>query len=440
MANLPERFEALRQWVETAGGQLHPSVEIYYDDLTKASFRVRSSASLAQGQDVIALPLSRSLSFLNAVAGHPGWARIALLPAIIRSADGDHLPSEFLAAAPPHVIGRFFLIQQYLARKDSPWWPYISTLPQPEHMADMLPIMWPSDDVEFLRATNAYIAVAEIRSTLRKEYKQAMKLLPANYQFEFTRPLYYWAYSIFTSRSFRPSLIIPDDQLQSLPCQPDDFSILLPLFDIGNHSPLAKTSWVTDSSTLTCTLRSEQGYSAGQQIYNNYGMKTNAELLLGYGFILPESDEFHNDYVHVKTKANPEAGDLNASHIVSLRSLSHPSSLVGRSRLLDPEHVDCIPPFSHLQDSLIAALFESITKGDDEGLDASLTDIMQGKIPESIQHQIIDALSAKLNIDLEELELNNPEYEPANRNQTLALLYREQCKNVLRNALTSLSD
>ena len=35
-------------------------------------------------------------------------------------------------------------------------------------------------------------------------------------------------------------------------------------------------------------------------------MKTNAELLLGYGFILPETDAFHNDYHHVKTKSTDD--------------------------------------------------------------------------------------------------------------------------------------
>jgi hypothetical protein len=438
MASVTERYQALLQWVEATGGRLHPAVEIYHDEITKGSFRVKEAAHLGLDEDIVSLPLSCSLSFLNAIASHQSIVT-ALPPVILPPQDGAYFPPEFLSNVPPHVIGRFFLIQEYLRRQDSAWWPYIRTLPPPEHMTGMLPVVWPAGDIEFLRGTNAYVAVQEIRSALKKEHKHAMKFLPDRFQYEYTRPLYHWAYCIFTTRSFRPSLIMTDVQSLSLPCQIDDFSILLPLFDIGNHSPLAKTAWVTDEGSHTCTLRSCQPYSERQQVYNNYGMKTNAELLLGYGFILPEIPDFHNDYVHIKTKANPDAGDLEASHIVALRPFAHPSSVTGRSRLLDPNHISCIPPFSHFQDSLIAALYESITRHNDNISDVSLTEIMQGRISQGLLEEIIDSLGTKLTIDLEEIELHDPPYEATNPNQELALLYRHQCKKVLDHALASLS-
>ncbi|TGJ82392.1 hypothetical protein E0Z10_g6356 [Xylaria hypoxylon] len=439
MASLAERHQALLRWAEAAGGRLHPAVEIYHDEVTKGSFRVKEAGVLGLDEEIVSLPLSCSLSFLNAIAGHPSIP--TTLPTTISAPpDETYFSTEFLSNVPPHVIGRFFLMQEYLGRENSPWWPYIRTLPPPEHMTRMLPVVWPTGDVEFLRGTNAYVAVQEIRSTLKREYKQAMKFLPERFQYEYTRPLYHWAYCIFTTRSFRPSLIVPEAESLSLPCKIDDFSILLPLFDIGNHSPLAEIAWVTDKDSRTCTLRSCQPYSAGQQVYNNYGMKTNAELLLGYGFILPESEDFHNDYVHIKTKATPAANHLDASHIVALRPFSHPSSVVGRSRLLDPEHLSCLPFFSHFQDSLVTALHESITRHGDEGSNASLTEIMQGRIRQGLLEEIIDSLGTKLTIDLEEIETHDPPYEATNQNQELALLYRGQCKKVLDHAIASLSN
>ncbi|KAI8944600.1 SET domain-containing protein [Xylaria longipes] len=437
MTSLAERYQALLLWVEAAGGRLHPAVEIYHDEVTKGSFRVKEAGELGLDEEIVSLPLSCSLSFLNAIARHPGIST-ALPPGIPAPPDESYFPAEFLSNVPPHVIGRFFLMQEYLRRDNSSWSPYIRVLPPPGHMTGMLPVVWPTGDVEFLRGTNAHVAVQEIRSALKKEYKQAMKFLPERFQYEYTRPLYYWAYCIFTTRSFRPSLIFPDAPSLSLPCGIDDFSVLLPLFDIGNHSPLTKTAWVTDHDSRACTLRTGQPYSAGQQVYNNYGMKTNAELLLGYGFVFLESADFHNDYVHIKTKANPAAGDLNASHIVALRPFSHPSSVIGRSRLLDPGHTSCLPCFSHFQDSLVAALYEPIARKNDDASDVSLTEVMRGRIPPRLLEEIIDSLGTKLTIDLEEIELHDPPYEAANQNQELALLYRSQCKKVLDNALASL--
>ncbi|KAI1174225.1 SET domain-containing protein [Nemania sp. FL0916] len=441
MAGAVERYRPLIQWVEAAGGRLHPAVEIYHDEVTQSSFRVKKASELGPEEDIVSLPLCCSLSFLNAVAGHPEIA--TGLPPSIRTPqneDEDGFPIDFLRNVPAHVVGRFFLVQQYLRRDRSPWWPYIRTLPDPVHMASMLPVLWPTGNVEFLHGTNAYVAVQEIRATLRKEYKEAMKFLSDGSRSEYNRPLYFWAYCIFTMRSFRPSLVIPDIESFSLPCKPDDFSVLMPLFDIGNHSPLAKVSWVADGDSHSCSLRSGQPYTATQQVYNNYGMKTNAELLLGYGFVLPESENFHNDYVHMKTKANPAAGDLSASHIVALRPFAHQSSVTGRSRLLEPDHLSCLPCFSHFQDSLIAALYESVTQQHEEISDVSLTDIMEGKISPALLQEIINSLGTKLSIDLEEIELHDPPYEPTNDHQRLALLYREQCKKVLDHALASLSN
>ncbi|KAI2611437.1 SET domain-containing protein [Hypoxylon fragiforme] len=436
MTTISERYDALLQWVEKDGGSLNPSIEIYHDDITKGSFRVKDSCVINAEDSIVTLPLSKSLSYLDAIHGH--------LDNASSSSDtpphegNTHFPTEFLNEIPPHVVGRFFLMQEYLLGPSSKWWPYIRTLPQPEHMSNILPVMWPSDDVEFLRGTNAYAAIQDIKSTLKKEYKQAMRLLPEKYHLEYTRPLYHWAYSIFTSRSFRPSLIFPAENSSTLPCELDDFSVLLPLYDIGNHSPLAKIAWTTDDQAQVCTLKSRQTYAAGEQVFNNYGMKTNVELLLGYGFILPEEDHLHNDYIHIRTRADPDAGDLAATHVVSLRPMVHQSSFVGRSKLLSAESMTCLPCFAHIQDTLIVALYETITKGGDETNDVSLNEIMRGEIPGEVLSKIINALGSKLSIDLDDLETNEPEYEAANHNQELATCYRDQCRYVLESALRSL--
>ncbi|KAK6844125.1 SET domain-containing protein [Apiospora arundinis] len=452
MTTPKERSDALIQWVEEAGGCLHPSVEVYHDAVTKGSFRVKDGCTLNQGESVVTLPITRSLSYLNAVCGHPDFPSIkhTIIESADSSPDKTWFPAGFLREIPPHVIGRFVLMHEYQRGAASPWWPYLRTLPQPEHVAGMLPALWPADDLEFLTGTNAYVAVHEIKATLKKEYKQAMKLLPTD-DFApaagFTRPLYLWAYAIFTSRSFRPSLIIPDADALALPCEIDDFSVLLPLYDVGNHSPVARTAWRTDSETLLCRLISGQACESGSQVFNNYGMKTNAELLLGYGFILPETEYLHNDYVHVRTKATDD-DDLAGTHLVSLRPLTDPTSVVGRSkRLMSDECAgDLVAQFAHIQDSLVTSLYEAITRaaaaaaGEEDFQDsATMDDIMMGHIAPPVKERIVQALGSKLAQDLDVLEEVEVPTEGLNANQQLAVQYREQCIKTLENALRCLA-
>ncbi|RYP11389.1 hypothetical protein DL764_000043 [Monosporascus ibericus] len=274
-------YHELAQWVEQGGGSLNPAVEIYHDEVTKGSFRVRDGYQIEEGDAIVTLPLSRSLSFLNAVRGHPDMPAIPYSN-ISKPENSPYFPREFLEKTPPHVVGRFFLMQQYLLGQDGLWWPYVQTLPQPEHMGGSLPALWPADDVEFLEGTNAYVAVQEIKTTLKKEFKNAMKLLP------------------------------------------DSFS-----------------------STLEC--------------------------------------------------------------------------------------------FSHIDDSLVVSLYETISRGTTTENGVGVCDILQGNIPAGLKGKIINALGSKISMDLEEIEAHDPKYAASNRNQQLALHYREQCKKVLEHALTTLA-
>ncbi|KXJ86760.1 hypothetical protein Micbo1qcDRAFT_236815 [Microdochium bolleyi] len=505
-----ERYAALVSWVSSAGGTLHPFVEIYNDADTEGSLRVKPGRSLAAGDTIVKLPLSRSLSFLNAICGHPDFhsataATLGVIP------PESYFPTAFLRETPPHVVGRFFLVQEYLRGEQSAWAPYIRTLPQPTSSdatttttGGLLPCAWPAADVEFLRGTNAWVAVQEINATLDSEYAAAVDLLqPADggssggsIWTEFTSELYRWAYCVFASRSFRQSLTIPGGAGAAGGLKADDFSVLLPLFDMGNHHPLAKTAWKTPEDisttsstndnhtsaseaaaiggTLFCELQTGQAYSAGEQVYNNYGpSKTNAELLLGYGFVLAESDEFHNDYVHVRTRPSTNSSShdaaqshLASTHLVSLQPMSDPSSLAGRARMRlgadkDPEPI--LGCYTHVQDSLVASLYEMVcqargipapdrsSSGSEQQGSVSLAAILAGEIPEELTDEIINALGTKLSMDLEKIEAAEAEQaarmgktggqqaEPRNGNQQLAALYRSQCRRVLENALASLS-
>ncbi|OHE94975.1 SET domain-containing protein [Colletotrichum orchidophilum] len=482
-------MDELVDWAKSHGAAFHPSVEVYNDPNTGNSFRVSpESAGVSPGDTVVTCPLALTLSYLNATTTpNPGFHH---------NNNHEAFPSSFLASVPPHVISRFFLIRQYLLGKDSFWYPYIRTLPQPANLAHWaLPPLWPSDDVELLEDTNAHVAIAEIKARLRSEHKHALAAFGDNpARHDYTRLLYNWAYCIFTSRSFRPSLVIPAARQHtlSLPegCAVDDFSLLLPLFDVGNHSPTARVAWATSSTSDAAGedivgLRTLDPYAPGAQVFNNYGTtKTNAELMLAYGFRIPESEGVHNDYVHVQKRGGAKAaaeaagadgagaaGNKPKDYLISLRPVADPSSVAARSvRLLsDVRGDEILPPFRHVQDSMVWELVLAQTTAeqrsemlpvpegggggvvddDDDDNDGSRADlerlrmILTGRIPAATQPLLFQTIGIIQNKVLQELErLDQSEFEmdesEATRNQLMAYHYRRQCRKVLENVLESM--
>ena len=246
----------------------------------------------------------------------------------------------------------------------------------------------------------------------------------------------------------------------------DDFSILLPLFDMANHSATAQASWDCESNpTGTVQFRTRDDYRPGEQIFNNYGAKTNSELLLGYGFILPESADFHNDYIHLRPKEE-FANENRKPHdtLISLRPLSDPSSVAGRRRQfrvvsLGPQGYS---PFDLFDDTLLWQLCLAMASNTEKQalrLDAASSEhdlelgrrkeilsrifgvVPSDKDPEAsrLHSRVKEALLAKLADEYLKLFEAEGEVEPPadtlTANQRLALEYRHHCKKILRNAV-----
>ena len=486
------RFDALLAWSQQHGGELHPALEIYCDDVTKFSLRVKPSAAdgLQPGFRAVSCPVSTTLSYLNALVDGPLDIASPGSPSPSPQAHNAAFPPRFLQSNPPHVVGRFFLVKEYLRGKASFWWPYIATLPQPEHVDGWaLPAFWPDHDIACLAGTNAHVAVGEMQANVRREFKHARNLLKADnvpgWQ-DYTQLLYKWSFSIFTSRSFRPSLVLSAASQHhaatllpptSPPMHLDDFSILQPLLDIANHSPTSRYAWSTTHPPTACTLVPHDPYPAGAQVYNHYGAKTNSELLLAYGFLLVPSAAFHNDYVHVRKRNRPQPNTTNPDSssssstpkedddneknpkdfLLSLRPLTHASSLVGRARLaLNPAaatRLARLPCFVCVEPALVEDLAGAVvaSREEAEGVErwnasSSSGEEGEGLLPEAVARvveRVRAVLGGKVEGDLERLRaaaegLDLDGEEGAGRNRKLARRYREGCERVLEAALEGL--
>lgn len=503
-----ERISRLVEWATSHGASLHPSVEVYQDATTGFSFRVKqrtgsSDPSLAPWECIVSLPTTLTLSYLNTIP--------SISPSTSNAASNHHnghpFTDAFTSKTPPHVIGRFFLIWHYLLGEKSFWWPYIQALPQPEEEeAWQLAPFWPADDAELLEGTNVEVGLEKIKRDVGNEYSRAAELLAylqnqdsggtvdgdaARLVSSISGRLYQWAYCIFSSRSFRPSLVLSEEEQARLPgdVRIDDFSVLLPLFDIGNHDMTAEVRWEVDRAATAaptnetsqggggrpsrCQLRVGRPFHPGQQVFNNYSMKTNAELLLGYGFLLPATEALHNDYTHVRKRA--ATTDAAEEYYISRRPMDHPSSLLGRHRQQLTVAVaapgggggrQVLGAFRHVQTDMVWDIFTTLLQGYGEDLDSVLApasagldggpgsvleDQQQrffcGEVGEGCQRYVEQTMAVIQNkvfqelerLDETEVEVEEDDWERLTANQRLALEYRRRCRLVLENTLEAMT-
>lgn len=102
---------------------------------------------------------------------------------------------------------------------------------------------------------------------------------------------YKWACGIFMSRAF-PARIVYGDTPEN-----EGLSMLIPVVDSLNHVPTTPVLWnCSKDSGFTFSVCGN--VAEGHEIFNNYGPKSNEELLLGYGFCSEETRPF--DFVMLK--------------------------------------------------------------------------------------------------------------------------------------------
>jgi len=309
----------LVNWASKYEIPLHSQVEVYQDPVTGLSFRARED--LLPGTKIVDCSYKLSLSYLNAISAAPDFPRHWSVP----------FPPEFIEHMEqenPHIIGHFFLMQQYLRGEKSVWSPYIRLLPQPDELERLgFPNWWPEADRKFLQATNAEPSVGKRDKIWHEAWEKGHTLLEGRFEnwTAYTHSLYRWAATIYDSRSFRPSVTIPT-QLVARPqvvdhMVKDRFAVLFPLLDIGNHNGIDQAEWIPDAAASHLSLVIPEAIPKGSQIFNYYGNKSNSELLIAYGFILPLPE---NEKFNLKVHPLPEVEQLRRSQSCHRRFYTRP--------------------------------------------------------------------------------------------------------------------
>ena len=160
------RRQTLLQWFKAHGGTFGEQIEITSGSSLGYYLIVKEGQNLAPGSCIVSCPKVLTLSYLNALSS--------------QFSEGQSLafPFNFTMNVDPHVVVRFFLMEQYLLKTESFWWPYIQILPSPQPPESLNTPMWYSEeDVVWIRGTNLQQAVQDRERSWRAEYKDGLRRL-----------------------------------------------------------------------------------------------------------------------------------------------------------------------------------------------------------------------------------------------------------------------
>merc|ERR1712137_53498 len=171
----------------------------------------------------------------------------------------------------------------------SPYKAYLDVLPAsfPSH-----PLSWTDEELAETAGTGLDNATKNIRRILQKAYENtdanvAQKnptLFPG-----WSWDAYLWAFQVVNSRTWA----ITDEQ-------GNKETALVPLADMLNHKPGAGTGGLTWDKQYF-VINATQDYAKGEQVFDNYGPKSNYDLLSSYGFVM-EENAYDNMVLHFELK------------------------------------------------------------------------------------------------------------------------------------------
>ncbi|KAF7301999.1 SET domain-containing protein [Mycena indigotica] len=173
---------------------------------------------------------------------------------------------------------------------------YVDSLPDCSQLRT--PLHFSPSELEDLRGSNLHGATIDRERDWRREWTQCRDTLvrfKREWSEQFTWERYLTAATHISSRAFPSTLLSRAPSLSA----PDSEPMLLPGIDALNHARGTAVSWVSNyigndaipgpGSSISLVLHDKT--PAGAELFNNYGPKPNAELILGYGFSLPENPD-----------------------------------------------------------------------------------------------------------------------------------------------------
>ncbi|CAL1697879.1 unnamed protein product [Somion occarium] len=276
----PKEVRRFRKWLLKNGAQVHEAVHFQKNS---SGFSIVARKDVPEDSTIVSVPFG-----------------LAITPASALKALSEILPNEARALinslqkwSERQLICSYICAHRFFDEKSTPTslkhGPYIDSLPPPEKLRTAL--HFTPAELELFRGTNLYGATNDRRNAWQLEWQQCRSVFSAanpKWGPLLTWECYLTAATYLSSRAF-PSSLLTDQP--SLYPTPDSHPILLPGIDALNHARGHPVSWVvTDPSSSTSnpviSLVLHKPTEKSTELFNNYGLKPNAELILGYGFSL----------------------------------------------------------------------------------------------------------------------------------------------------------
>ncbi|KIY45849.1 SET domain protein [Fistulina hepatica ATCC 64428] len=193
---------------------------------------------------------------------------------------------------------------------------YINILPRPDMLRTSIQYM--ESELKLLQGTNVYnetlirkaqwdtewlTCLAEVKRVYTTWGAAFSRCVHIDVSIFPSREDYYAAATYLSSRAFGSNLLAVGTHKSNQDISPAP--ILIPGIDSIDHKRGEPVTWLVDAPAASSTslhnsqtstppgisIRTERAHSAGDPVYNNYGAKPNAELLLAYGFSIPDNPE-----------------------------------------------------------------------------------------------------------------------------------------------------
>jgi len=199
--------------------------------------------------------------------------------------------------------------EKYLMGDKSDWKAYVGVLPEIDEVNPTF--TWSDEDLKFLEGSPVIAATRSLQMKLAREYEALLggptgliAKFPERFPAEvFSRENWTWAFTMLFSRAIRLRNLRQGETLA-----------MVPYADLINHSPFSQAyidaresgDWLFKTGDEEVILYADRSYRRMEQVYISYGPKSNADLLLLYGFAV-ERNPFNSVDVTVAIAPRTES-------------------------------------------------------------------------------------------------------------------------------------